>query len=177
MIPLRESESLFNPVLPNVVLMSAAITTALMAGLFYAYSCSVSPGLARVSDTAYLSTMQSINRAILNPVFFVGFMGTLFLLPLSTWLQYSQPPPARFWFLLGATLTYTIGVFGVTVAGNVPLNDALDAFNIDSATQEDITAMRARFEQPWNRLNSIRTLAVILTEVLITAGLMSSRLP
>ncbi|CCH52868.1 hypothetical protein BN8_01905 [Fibrisoma limi BUZ 3] len=177
MIPLRDSERLFDPTLPNVVLMSAAVTTALMAGLFYAYSYSVSPGLARVSDTAYLSTMQSINRAILNPVFFVGFMGTLFLLPLSTWLQYNHPPSARFCLLLGATLMYTIGVFGVTTLGNVPLNNALDAFNIDSATQEEIAAMRVRFEQPWNRLNNIRTLAAILTEVLITAALMSSRTP
>ena len=177
MIPIRESESLFNLTLPNVVLMSTAVTTALMAGLFYAYTYSVVPGLARVSDITFVSTMQSINRAILNPVFFVGFMGTLFLLPLSTWLQYNHSPSARFWLLLGATLTYAIGVFGITGLGNVPLNNALDALNIDSATQAEIAAMRVRFEQPWNRLNNIRTLAAILTEVLITAALMSSRTP
>jgi uncharacterized membrane protein len=32
------------------VLAITAITTALAAGLFYSYSCSINPGLARVPD-------------------------------------------------------------------------------------------------------------------------------
>ncbi len=155
------------PTLQNITLASAATTTALMAGLFYAYSCSVNPGLSRLSDAAYLVAMQSINRAILNPVFFIGFVGTAVLLPLSTWLQYGQPVSLRFQLLLCATVIYWVGVSGVTMLGNVPLNEALDSFNVQTASVEEIAAQRAAFESPWNQLNTIRTIASVLAIVLV----------
>ncbi len=153
--------------LVNVILVATGITSALMAGLFYAYSCSVTLGLARLSDHAYLSAMQSINRAILNPVFFLGFMGALILLPLSTFLHYQQQPSARFWLLLGATIVYAVGVFGVTAAGNVPMNNMLDAFNISGVSAEQLAAQRLQFEEKWNSLNMIRTVASVLTVTLV----------
>jgi len=54
----------------NITLVITTTTTSLIAGLFYAYSCSVNPGLRRLADKEYLTAMQSINKAILNPVFF-----------------------------------------------------------------------------------------------------------
>ena len=157
----------------NSILGCAAITTALIAGLFYAYSCSVTPGLARLPDATYLAAMQSINRAILNPVFFAGFMGAALLLPLSTYTHYAQPVSGRFWLLLAATLVYLIGVMGVTMAGNVPLNEALDAVDLQSASTTDRAAQRAAFEAPWNRFHAMRTWASILSLVLVICALLS----
>ena len=83
--------------------------------------------------------MQSINRAILNPVFYATFMGTLFLLPLSTWFQYNAGGTSRaFLFLLSASLVYAVGTFGVTIFGNVPLNETLDKFDIQSASTVEV---------------------------------------
>ncbi len=163
------------PTLQNITLASACTTTALMAGLFYAYSCSVNPGLNRLPDAAYLAAMQSINRAILNPAFFIGFMGATVLLPLSTWLHYGQPISLRFWLLLLATVVYLVGVFGVTMLGNVPLNETLDLFNVQTATVEDITAQRAAFESPWNQLNTIRTSASVLAVILVIIACLSPK--
>jgi len=150
----------------NILLAITTFTTALMAGLFYAYSCSVNPGLGRLPDAMYLSAMQSINRAILNPVFFAGFMGALILLPVCTWLHYGTPLSVRFWCLLAATVVYIIGVFGVTVAGNIPLNQALDAFKINPTDIETLARQRAAFEAKWNSFNTIRTVAAIVTVML-----------
>lgn len=155
------------------LLVITAVTAALMGGLFYAYSCSVNPGLGRLPDAAYMAAMQSINRAILNPVFFIGFMGPVFLLPLSSWLMFREGMTPAGWWLLAATLTYLLGVFGVTAAGNVPLNNALDKVSL----QDDSAAMaahRARFEQPWNRLNTIRTLAAIATVTMVIIACLKS---
>lgn len=157
----------------NIVLAVTATTTALIAGLFYAWSCSVIPGMRSLPDTEYLSALQSMNRAILNPVFFISFMGTLLLLPLSTYLHYGQPVSTRFWFLLGATVVYCIGGFGVTMTGNVPLNEALDAFQIKSASAQAITEQRMKFEQPWNSLHTIRTFACVVALVLVILGCLS----
>lgn len=150
----------------NVILVLTALLVALMAGLFFAYSCSVIPGLGRLSDTEYLRSMQSINRAILNPVFLGCFMGALLLLPLSTWMAYRQAiVPARFWFLLIAFLAYAIGVFGVTVAGNVPMNNVLDKLDITGSSLEVLRTQRAGFENRWNFLHHIRTVSAIASLV------------
>lgn len=156
--------------LPNITLLLAAFATALMAGLFYAYSCSVNPGLARLPDTEYLTAMQSINRAILNPAFLGVFMGALLLLPLSAYFQYTPAPSLRFWLLAAAAVVYAAGLFGVTMLGNVPLNTMLDTFVIEQASAADITAMRKAFESPWNRLHAIRTIAVAAALVLVLSA-------
>jgi uncharacterized membrane protein len=151
----------------NTILLVTATMTALISGLFYAWSCSVVPGLARVSDSVYLESMQQINRAILNPVFFMSFIGTALLLPLSTYLHYGPALNARFSLLLLASLVYLAGTFGVTALGNVPLNQALDTFNLSTASTQELAAQRARFEGPWNNLNIIRTIAGVVTLLLV----------
>lgn len=156
----------------NIVLILAATTTALSAGLFYSWSCSVMPGLARVSDTSFVESMQAMNRAILNPVFFASFMGAAILLLLSLYLQYHQPISTRWWFLLAATIIYLAGVLGVTMAGNVPLNDALDKFPL-SASAEEYAAQRKAFEETWVRLNTIRSFAGLFSIVLVIIACLS----
>lgn len=147
--------------LPNITLALAVLTTALMAGLFYSYSCSVNPGLAKLPDSEYLAAMQSINRAILNPAFFAAFFGALVLLPLAAWLNYNPLNVWRFRLLAVAALLYAAGLFGVTVFGNVPLNEMLDKFDVANASATDISVMRQKFEQPWNRYHAMRTYAVL----------------
>ncbi|HWW42398.1 DUF1772 domain-containing protein [Pedobacter sp.] len=154
-------------ILPVVVLVLTATMAGLIAGLFYSWSCSVIPGLSRLSDKNYLAAMQSINKAILNPVFFVSFIGTLVLLPLSTYQFYIRPLSIQFWLLAIATLIYTIGVFGVTVFGNVPLNDQLAAFNLSSAGPAEIVAHRMKFEGAWNNFNTLRTISAVSVLVLV----------
>ena len=149
------------------ILLIATTSTALIAGLFYAYSCSVNPGLGKLTDEGYITAMQSINRAIQNPVFFASFMGTLLLLPISAWLQYKYGTSASFYLVLAAAIVYAAGTFGVTMFGNVPMNEALDKFNVGSSSVKEIANQRAAFELPWNRLNTIRTVANIVALVLV----------
>lgn len=151
----------------NIILLITAILTGLIAGLFYSYSCSVNPGLGRLHDREYLAAMQSINKVILNPLFFMSFLGTLILLPVSTYLNYGQPASSRFVFLLAAALIYAIGVFGVTFFGNVPLNDTLAKMNLQSASAEEISKLRVYFEESWNRFHSIRTIASVISLALV----------
>jgi uncharacterized membrane protein len=150
----------------TITLIIAAVLTGLIAGLFYSYSCSVNPGLGGLSDTSYLAAMQSINRAILNPVFFASFMGTLIFLPVSAYLNRNTPGSSTFILLAAAAAVYIIGTFGVTMFGNVTLNNALDAINLN-APAEELSKQRALFEKPWNSLHQVRTLASVLAFVLV----------
>src|SRR5947209_4228225 len=62
------------------VLVAATLLTGLMAGLFFAYSCSVLPGLAATDDRSFVQTMQWINRRILNGWFLTAFLGSMVLI-------------------------------------------------------------------------------------------------
>lgn len=154
-----------------MLLLLTALTTALMAGFFYSWSCSVIPGLALLPNVAYLQTMQSINRAIQNPVFFAGFMGTAILLPLCVWKQWGG---AGSGLLLAAAICYWIGVMGVTVFGNVPLNNMLDGAQLSATSQQRLAELRTAFEQPWVRLNTIRTGASIAALALVLLAMLRS---
>ncbi len=159
--------------LTNILLVITATTTALMAGLFYAFSCSVNLGLARLSNAKYISAVQSINRAIQNPIFFAAFFGAPILLPLSVILHYNQPLSVRFWFLLAATIIYLIGTFGVTIFGNVPLNNTLDRFDLQMASKKEIAVQRDNFEGRWNNFNTIRTVSSTLAIILVVIACLS----
>ncbi|WP_073080612.1 anthrone oxygenase family protein [Chitinophaga jiangningensis] len=142
-----------------ITLLLSLLFLGLMAGLFYSWSVSVMPGITKLNDIQFLSAMQAMNRAILNPLFLIPFIGTVFLLPFATWQQASQP---AFYYLLAASVLYIAGVFGVTITGNVPLNDSLDKFNLVNATAEALAAQRRLFETPWVNLHTIRTICGIL---------------
>jgi uncharacterized membrane protein len=152
-------------------LFTTALTTGLVAGLFYSWTVSVTPGLNKLSDKEYILAFQAMNKAILNPAFFLSFIGSLILLPLATWTNYSEGN-VKFYLLLAATICYMVGVFGVTVAGNVPMNESLAAFDSSTASVVDLAARRLSFESSWNFLNNIRTLGSIVTLILVILACM-----
>jgi len=150
----------------SIAQFGAVFLTGLSAGFFYAWSVSVIPGTLKVSSIVYLETMQSINRAILNPPFFIVFFGTMILLGTSSVLHFNTNQTV-FWMFLAATLTYLIGTFGVTAFGNVPLNNQLESLNLTDLTPGYIAEFREYYETNWNRLHMIRT-AFALAAFMIT---------
>ncbi|MFE0652717.1 DUF1772 domain-containing protein [Streptomyces sp. NPDC059534] len=137
----------------GAVLGTATATTGLLAGVWFAYVCSVMPALARSDDRVYVEVMRNINDVIQNPLFFSAFFGSALLAAVAAWQH--RATRARGWTL--AALVLAVAVFLVTSAANVPLNDAL-------AAAHDPTAARAAFEAPWVAWNIVRA-------VLTTAGL------
>ncbi len=145
--------------------IAAILLSGLVAGLFYGFQCSVNKGLGQLGDKEYLLGFQSINKAILNPVFFISFMGCLVILPIACWLSHRIGDSASFNFLLVAAIIYFVGVFGVTVFGNVPLNETLANFNINAASIKELVLQRKIFEPSWNKYHLIRTIAAIISFV------------
>jgi uncharacterized membrane protein len=129
----------------------AALLLGLSAGLFFAFTAAIMPGLRDVNDGAFAATMNSINRAILNPLFMLAFLGSLIAAGIATVLAFAGGESARGWVFGVAAAIYLVGVLGVTGAVNVPLNNAL-------AANDD----RAAFEARWVRFNTLRTVAGIL---------------
>ena len=149
-----------------IVLALATASTGLMAGVYYGFSVAVNPGLARLPAPAYIAAMQAINEVIVNPVFAASFFGAPLLLPLAAALYAGRALSRRFRLLVAASGVFLVGSLGVTVVGNIPLNDALAAFPLATATPEQAAEARARFVRPWNRWHDVRALASALALVL-----------
>ena len=160
----------------NTVLLGVSmIATGLMSGLWYGWVVSVIPGTRRVSDATYVDIMQRINRAILNPAFLVAFMGIPVLLVVAAILQFRAGDARRGWLVGSAAVVYAIGVFGVTASRNVPLNDDLDAFDLEAADPSAVQVRRQTYEDPWNRWHYVRTVANLAAFVLVsTAALVAA---
>lgn len=135
-------------------LIAATITTGLMAGLFFAFSYSVMPGLARTDNRTFVEAMQQINKAILNGWFATCFFGALAFTALAAILHFRNGAVFA-WTLAGLAL-YVATLF-ITFRFNVPLNDQLATAGLDN-----VEAAREQFESSWVRLNIIRTITSVL---------------
>lgn len=136
----------------------SALGSGLMAGLFFAFSAFVMTALGRVAPPAGIAVMQSINIAILNPWFAVVFFGTsatsLILAAAAlfgTWASGTA-------YLLAGSLLYLAGSPAVTLAFNVPLNNALAAVDPGSA---EGAALWTRYLSTWTAWNHVRTVACL----------------
>ena len=111
-----------------------------------------------------------MNRAIINPTFLVVFMGPVVLHLANAYLFRNEL--RQVWFLIVvAAVLYFVGLFLVTVLGNVPLNEMLDKTDLSAANADELATLREKFEAPWNRLHNIRTISTILSAILLTLSL------
>jgi uncharacterized membrane protein len=138
----------------GAALIAATLTTGLVAGLFYAYSMSVMPGLGKSADRTFVEAMQRINVAILNGWFAIGFGGALVFTALAAALHLGGARSVLLWTV--AALVLYVAVLAITFRFNVPLNNELVAAGeIDKIP--DLAAVRERFEAAWVRWNVVRT--------------------
>lgn len=138
----------------GATLIAATLATGLFAGLFYTFAVGVMTGLHRLDDRTFIGAMQQLNEGILNGWFLVIFLGAPVLAALATVLHLS--PGNRYalpWIVAGFVLAAAAVV--ITVAVNVPLNDALAAAGGPDQIA-DLAAVRASFETAWVRWNVVR---------------------
>lgn len=149
----------------TTVLFITVLLNALSTGFFFAWSVSVILGTKKVSDFTYLESMQSINKEILNPVFFIVFFGSLITLAMCAYVQFNNKP--IFWLVLASAFIYLIGTFSITAFGNVPLNNELETLNITKLSILELKNFRAYYESAWNRYHTIRTISSIISFILL----------
>jgi uncharacterized membrane protein len=146
----------------------AALGCGLVAGVFFAFSTFVMSALARLQAAQGIAAMQSINITAINPPFMVALFGTAaacLLLAVSSLFNWHQPGAA---YLLVGSLLYLVGTVLVTIAFNVPLNDALAKVESGST---DGTSLWARYLTNWTIWNHVRTVAALAAAALLTIAL------
>ena len=141
----------------RIVLVTTTLLTGLLAGVFFTWTNAITPGIGRLNDIYYLQAFQHMNRTILNPLFYLVIIGPLLLSPLSAYI-YKSSNRFMLRLLIGASLIYFIGVFGVTMLGNIPLNNMLDKIQLATISLEDAKIFRDHYEVKWNNFHLIRTI-------------------
>ena len=151
----------------TIILALAILLTGLMAGIFFTWSNAVKPGIGKLSDIEYLRALQSMNRVILNNAFKIIFLGAIIVVALVPVFYFNLYPKNIFWLFVFTLVIYWIGVFGVTVSGNIPLNEILDKTNLESITSEEIKTLRMSIEVKWNNFNLIRCISSAITFLIL----------
>ncbi len=146
---------------------AAALGCGLMAGVFFAFSAFVMNALARLEPAAGIAAMQSINRAVLNPLFMAGFFGTgaicVFVILAALW---RWREPGAVYLLVGGAI-YLVGGILVTIAFNVPQNEALAA--VAPADRESATRW-SHYLARWTAWNHVRTAACLAAATSLTVA-------
>ena len=152
-----------------VVGTMALLGSALVGGIFFAFSSFIMKALAGLPSAEGVGAMQSINVVVINPSFMGAFFGTTVLSLVAIWLALAGWSHPYAPFFLGGALFYLVGTILVTIFGNVPLNDQLAALSAaDPGTRE----VWAHYLDRWTMWNHVRTAAAMVAALLYTLGLM-----
>ncbi len=148
----------------NAMVLISALGSALVAGVFFAFSTFVMKALGRLQPEQGIAAMQAINVTVLNPWFFTVFFGTgagcIFLAILAL-LNWSGPVAIH---LAVGSMLYIVGSIFVTMAFNVPLNNALARAD---ANHPDSVSLWRHYLHRWTFWNHVRTAGSLAAATLL----------
>lgn len=155
-------------------LLALSMAAGLVAGVFLTFSDFVMRSLRATQPAGGAEAMQIINREVYRSLFMALLMG---MVPVAAavagYAVLFMDGPVRTW-LLAAGLLYVIGVFGVTAAGNVPMNKRLAAMPQAGAEAQ---AYWPTYVRGWVRWNHIRwvtalgaSISYAVSAVLVAGG-------
>lgn len=140
----------------ELLTMSTTLGTALVAGVFFTFSSFVIPGLARLGVGAGVAAMQAVNVAAITRSFMTLLFGTAVLcLALVVASAADASGPSATLRIVGAS-AYLLGAIAVTIAFNVPRNDALARITPESL---DAAAAWTRYVREWTAWNHVRAVS------------------
>jgi uncharacterized membrane protein len=148
----------------QVVTVAAALCSAVVAGAFLVFSTFVMHGLGRLPSAEGIAAMQSINVSAVRPSFMTTLFGTAVVCAAAAVMAWGDEGGGV--VLAGAAL-YLLGTIGVTIVGNVPLNNQLAM--VRPAAGEAAAVWR-RYLTVWTNLNHVRTVSSLAAGVLFAVA-------
>jgi uncharacterized membrane protein len=155
----------------GIVLVLATMTTGVVTGVFGLYANTIMPGLGKTDDRTFVGAFQQIDRAIINPLFMSFFFGALILTGLAGALHLGSAGRRALPWIAIAFVLYLVVVI-ITMAVNVPLNDAIKAAG-DPDRINDLAQVRRDFnEDRWRAFNWVRVVLTTSSFALLCVALL-----
>lgn len=147
----------------------AAFLCSLVTGFLFAFAIVVMPGLRNLSDKEFLRAFQVMDRVIQNnhPLFMLVWAGSIVVVIAAAIIGIGQLDGTDRLLLIFGALVYLLGVQLPTITVNIPLNNRLQAVDVDALEEHEQNAVRKDFEPRWNRWNSLRSAFSILSSILL----------
>ncbi len=134
----------------------AVISSALVSGIFMAFSDFGMTSLGSVTPASGIESMQVINRDVYGSVFVKLLIGVAPFSVLLTALGYFRLPLVTTVWLAAGAIIYLVGVIFVTMKFNVPMNQKLDVMDYASV---EAASYWETYVADWTQWNHIRTFA------------------
>ena len=149
----------------EVSLISAILLCALVAGLVFGFAVVVMPGIASLADKDFLLAFKRMDKIIQNghPLFMLVWVGSIVSVVLMLVLGTLQLTGLERYLMWCTGVFYLIAVQGPTIRFNIPLNNAVQALELETLGETELAAFRGQFETPWNRWNQFRTVTAIVS--------------
>ena len=157
-------------------LIVAALLCSLVAGFLFAFAVVAMPGIGRLNDRSFIRAFQVMDGVIQDkqPIFLFVWLGSAVSLILAAVFGFSEIAGADRWLLVAAAIVYLLGVQLPTARINIPLNNGIQALNVDQLNDQETSSARVEFEGQWNRWNVIRT--VVATAIAMMLDLLLLRM-
>ena len=148
-----------------MALMVSILLCSLVAGLLFGFAIVVMPGIAKLSDSAYLSAFKHMDGIIQNnqPIFILAWAGSMLSVMVTFILGMLNLSGTEMYLLMLASFLYFVGVQWPTFRINIPLNNSVQALDLESLDESEAALSRVAFEIPWNRWNRRRAVNAVLT--------------
>jgi uncharacterized membrane protein len=146
----------------RVLIVMTVAGAGLMAGFFFAFSAGVMRALARLAPPQGIAAMQSINVAVINPLFLPVFLGTGVACACLTIVSLLDRQRSGSDLLLAGSLLYLTGTFLVTMICNVPRNNGLAQVDPASAEGARVWGAYLREWTAWNHVRTVTSAAAAL---------------
>lgn len=146
--------------------LASLLGAGLLAGVFFAFSAFVMTALARLPSEQGIPAMQSVNSVILQSPFMLVFMGTAVASLILGIAAFWKLGTTSALFVLAGSLFILVGVFVVTAAFNVPLNDKLAAAAAGSQEGARVWKEYLAGWVPWNHVRTIASIAALASFII-----------
>lgn len=154
--------------------LALGLAAALVGGVFQSFSDFVMRGLIRAEPAGGMESMQQLNRTVFRSAFLATLMGlTPATIGFAVYAALGLTGTPRVLIIASATI-YLALVVAVTAAGNVPMNQKLDAL---AHTSDEGHRYWGMYGRVWTWWNHVRTAGSVATAacLLLAAVLLASR--
>ncbi len=153
----------------QIALIVATLLCSLVAGFVFAFAVVVMPGIKGLTDREFIRAFRVMDGVIQNnqPMFVFVWVGSVVVLVITAVLGFGELDGEGRLLMIVATLIYILGVQVPTFTINVPLNNRLQALDVDAMNDTARKEARTDFEPRWTRWNSIRTALASLVSTLL----------
>ncbi len=144
----------------TVLLWATALSSGLMAGVYFAFSGFIMKALDNIETAQAVTAMNAINQVILRSLFMPVFFGSSIMSVLLIVAAFVYWDETGAGLALIAGSVYFVGMFVCTAVFNVPLNNTLSR---TGPTSDNVQQDWSHYLNNWTKWNHLRTVSSLVT--------------